>query len=158
MKTKRNFDDWFDIIAGTIISFLFIIPFFLYVFIYFKIEIIQIYLTVPLVYTIYEQWKSNHFSEFTTEFTAKENLEILEIVLAKLKWNHYISYGEIKIEKNNFFLLSLDITFQVRSKKIYYNFGYENLIRGGRLTFLFGIATIQKHYFLYRLKKVITAQ
>ena len=64
----------------------------------------------------------------------------------------------IKIEKNNFFLLSLDITFQVRSKKIYYNFGYENLIRGGRLTFLFGIATIQKNYFLYSLKKVITVQ
>jgi hypothetical protein len=158
MKIKRNSDNWFDVVFGTLASFLFLIPIFIFPLVVFEIQIQTLYFLFPLIYTIYEQWKSNHFSEFTTNFTEKENLEILEIVFSKLQWNHYISYGEIKIEKNKFFLLPLDVTFQLRSKIIYYNFGYENLIRGGRLTFLLGLATIKKYIFLYQLKKVITEQ
>lgn len=153
MKLKRNSDNWFDIIIGTLVSFLFIIPFYAFILLYFNIEIKNYLFAVPIIYTIYEQWKSNRFLEFETEFTAKKNSEILERVFEKLKWNSYIKYGEIKIEKTKFIQHSLDITFQIRSEKIYCNFGYENLVRGGRLTFLFGISTIQKINFFYHLRK-----
>ena len=158
MKIKRNSDTWFEVVFGTLASFLFLIPVFIFPLVVFEIQVQPIYFLFPFFYTIYEQWKSNHFSEFTTNFTEKENLKILENVFSKLKWNNYTSYGEIKIEKNKFFLFPLDVTFQVRSKMIYYNFGYENHIRLGRLTFLLGLATIKKYIFLYQLKKVITEQ
>ncbi|WP_339835420.1 hypothetical protein [uncultured Flavobacterium sp.] len=155
MKLKRNSDNWLDIIIGTSLSFIYVIPFYVFILLYFHIEIKVYLFTIPFIYIIYKQWKSNHFSEFNTEFTEKKNSELLERVFKKMKCKSFMKYGEIKIEKTKIFHHPLDTTFQVRSKKIYYNFGYENLARGGRLTFLFGISTIQKICFLYHLWKEI---
>ena len=155
MKIKKNSDDWLAIFVGTLISYLFIIPVFIFICFYFNIEIKKVYFIFPLIYTIYEQWKSNQFRAFSTNFTEKKNLEILEKVFLKLKWRHYKSYTEIKIRNNKITLFPLDITFEVKSKKIYYNFSYINTIKTGRLTFFFGLATFHKLYFLYVLKKEI---
>lgn len=155
MKLKRNSDNWFDIIIGTLVSFIFTIPFYVLILKFFNIEIKNYLFTIPFIFTIYAQLKSNHFSEFKTEFTEKKNSEILDRVFEKLKWKSYIKYGEIKIEKTKIFQHPIDTTFQIRSKKNYYNFGYENLVRGGRLTFHLGISTFQKIYFLFHLKREI---
>jgi len=160
MKNKRNDDNWLDITAGILTSYLFVIIIFIYIIIFLKIDLKNnmFLLLIPLFYTFYEQWKSNQFSKINTNFTEKKNSEILESVLEKLNWESYISYGEIKIRKNQILNYPLDITFKTKSKTIYYNFGYENLYRVGRLNFLFGVSTIQKLYFLYHLKKEIKVE
>ena len=160
MKIKRNDDNWLDIIVGILTSYLFVIIIFISIIIFFNIDLKNkmFLLFIPLIYTFYEQWKSNHFSEIATNFTAKKNSEILDLVLKKLNWESYINHGEIKIRKSQILNYPIDTTFKIRSKTIYYNFGYENLMRGGRLTFLFGVSTIQKFYFLYHLKKEIKAE
>ena len=120
MEIKRNEDNWWDIFIGTFFSYLFLYVVFNLVLIYFKVDIKNnmILLIIPLIYTFFEQWKSNHFSKITTNFTAKKNSEILENVLKKLNWESYINHGEIKIRKSQILNYPIDTTFKIRSKTI----------------------------------------
>ena len=92
-------------------------------------------------------------SEFITNYSEKENYEIVIKTLNNLNWVHFKKYDEIKLKNNKFFFRFLDVTIVVRSKKIYYNFKYDNMLRSGKPSFAFGLSTLIDRIFLNKLKK-----
>jgi hypothetical protein len=152
-KLKRNSDSWFDIILGGIYSTFFIIPIFILILIAFNVEIHIFYIVIPVLFTIYNQWKDEYFNLINTELTEKKNFEIVAKTLDNLNWEHFKKEDEIKIRQNKFYLHFVDATIITRSKKIYYNFKYDINYRTGRLTFFFGISTLIKFVFIYKIKK-----
>ncbi|WP_264558905.1 hypothetical protein [Flavobacterium sp. N2270] len=153
MKLKRNSDNWFDIILGGFTSTLLFIPVCILISTEFNFEINFLHFILPVLFTIYIQWKDEYFSEINTKLTEKNNFEIVAKTLNNLNWEYFKKYDEIKLRNNKFYLNSLDVTIITRSKKIFYNFNYRNLIRSGRPAFFFGISTILKMIFIYNLKK-----
>lgn len=153
MKLKRNSDNWFDILLGGITSSLIFIPLIVMILAGFNLEVHYLYFIILFFLTLYIQWRDEYLSELNTELTEKKNFEIVTKTLNNLNWEHFKKYDEIKLKNNKFYLKFIDVTIITRSKKIFYNFNYGNLIRSGRPAFLFGISTILKIIFIYNLKK-----
>ena len=105
-----------------------------------------------LLINIYIQWKDEFMSEFITNYSEKENYEIVIKTLNNLNWLYFKKYDEIKLKNSNN-LNFLDVTIIVRSKKIYYNFKYDNMLRSGKPSFVFGLSTLIERIFLNKLKK-----
>jgi hypothetical protein len=92
-------------------------------------------------------------SELITDYSEKENYEIVITTLNNLNWAHFKKFNEIKLKNNKFFFRFLDVTIVVKSKKVYYNFKYGNLLTSGKPSFVFGLSKLIERIFLNKLKK-----